>query len=87
MPARIQTQVGGKASVTAGWPRPAPASVRRLRLEQVMTLPPRIQNQVAEKLGIVVTPSPVGALRSEYILTLPLRIQEQVRGTLEGPTT
>ena len=47
MPARIQAQLAGTASITATQPHPAPASVRGLRLEQVMTLPPRIQAEVA----------------------------------------
>ena len=54
MPARIQAQLAGTASVTATQPHPATASVRRLRPEQVMTLPARIQAQVA---GTAVQPA------------------------------
>ena len=57
-------------------------SSQALAPEDIVALPPQIQNQVRRSLGIAVTPSPVGALRPEYILTLPSLIQEQVRGTL-----
>jgi hypothetical protein len=77
MPARIQTQLAGTASITATQPHPAWASVRRLRPEQVMTLPPQIQAQVARTAV-----QPPHALAPEDIVALPLQIQDQVRRSM-----
>ncbi len=74
LPARIQAQVAGTASMTAGWSHPAPPRAHRLRPEQVVTLPPQIQEEVA---GTAV--QPIQALAPEHILMLPSRIQEEVR--------
>ncbi len=54
----------------------APPSVHRLRPEQVLTLPPQIQEEVA---GQVVQPAQ--ALAPEDIVALPPQIQEEVRRT------
>ncbi|MDQ5853744.1 MAG: hypothetical protein M3380_17095 [Chloroflexota bacterium] len=58
----------------SGRSHPAPPSVRRLRPEQVLTLPPQIQEEVA---GQVVQPAQ--ALAPERILMLPPQIQAEVR--------